>query len=320
MDLKKGIPDIDHWDEEHLFYNKHFTLKHDQDKTLSITPHFERSGLYTFVQFLNEKVQERRNQVFDQKAVTLWDNIFMNPYVEKEDTLQTNDGTIFKFPSITHQDLYVNSIFDLPNFHHSQVKWSNTLGLPLDWSDIWNTVHNPLSTNKTTSIIWQQLHLNFYTQYSYNKWHKVNMACPLCGKIPESIFHIVLKCDLVSTIWEDIKPVLLRLHPAQLSDEEKAFGIVYKKPSPGMCVRNWLTFLMRKCIAKMERVAYYCNSDILARSRQKIQYCIEKELDKKHFICSNDGNMDAFENFFAYRNVICRKNREHNYVVRKVFF
>ena len=161
----------------------------------------------------------------------------------------THDSTILKFPSITHHDLYENSVSNLPGFHHSQLKWSELLGVPLEWNDIWNTVHNPLSLNKTTSIIWQQLHLNFYTQYSYNKWHKVNMACPLCGKVPDSIFHIILNCELVSTIWEDAKSVLLRLHPVQLrrkKEEEKAFGIFHKKPPPGICVRNWLTFLVRR--------------------------------------------------------------------------
>ena len=38
--------------------------------------------------------------------------------------------------------------------------------------EAWDTVHNGLSTNKTKNIIWQQIHLNFYTQYSYTKWYK----------------------------------------------------------------------------------------------------------------------------------------------------
>ena len=106
------------------------------------------------------------------------------------------------------------------------------------------------------------------------------MACPLCGKVPESIFHIILNCELVSTIWEDIRSLLLRLHPVQPNEEEKAFGIVHKKPPPGIRVRNWLTFLIRRFIAKMERRAHYCNSNILAKTRKKIQHCIEKNLTK----------------------------------------
>ena len=113
---------------------------------------------------------------FDQPAVTLWNDIYISPHVLREDTLTTYDGTALKFPFVTHQDLYVDSIARIPGFHHSQIRWAEHLSLPLDWNDIWDTVHNSLNTNKTTSVIWQQLHLNFYTQYSYNKWHKVNMA------------------------------------------------------------------------------------------------------------------------------------------------
>ena len=51
MDIQKGIANIDSWDDEHLFYNKHFTLKQDEEKTLSVTPHFERFGLFKFSQF-----------------------------------------------------------------------------------------------------------------------------------------------------------------------------------------------------------------------------------------------------------------------------
>ena len=71
--------------------------------------------------------------------------------------------------------------------------------------------------------------------------------------------------------------------------------------------------------ASVSRGAHYCNSNIIARTRPKIQHCIEKELDKNHFICSNDGNMDVFKKLFAHRIVICRMGREHNYVVNNMF-
>ena len=319
MDIQKGIANIDSWDDEHLFYNKHFTLKQDEEKTLSVTPHFERLGLFKFSQFLEEKAKARMNQVSDHRAVTLWDNVRINPHAGQDDILLTHNSTILKFPSIPHHVLYEDFISNIPGFHHSQLKWSEHLGLPLDWNDIWNTVHNPLNFCKTTSIIWHQLHLNFYTQYSYNKWHKVNMACPLCGKVPKSIFHIILDCDIVSTIWRDITPVLLKLHPGQPNDEEKAFGIVRRVPRPGVRVRNWLTFLIRRCISKMERRAHFCNSHILNRTKRKIQYSIEKEIDKKLFICRNDGNMKVFDEFFTHSNVICKKIQEQVYVVTKIF-
>ena len=220
---------------------------------------------------------------------------------------------------VSHQDLYVESIARIPGFHHSQIKWSEHLSLPLDWDNIWDTVHNSLNTNKTTSVIWQQLHLNFYTQYSYNKWHKVNMACPLCGRIPDNIFHLILDCELVSSIWREITPILLSLHPTQPNKEEKSFGIVQTNPPTAILVRNWLTFLVRHCISKMERQAHYCPSNIIPRTKKKIQHCIEKELDKKHFVSLNDGSTKKFEEIYAYRNVICRMRPEGKYTVTKIF-
>ena len=69
----------------------------------------------------------------------------------------------------------------IPGFHYSQIKWSEYLGLPLNWSDIWNTVHNPLDTKKTISIIWQQMLL-----ISVYNTHIMNCILPiwhvLCAK------------------------------------------------------------------------------------------------------------------------------------------
>ena len=319
MDIKKGISSIDQWDDEHIFYNRLFGHKAEIDKTLSITKHFEQLGVFTFAQILNEKVQERMGLPFDQPALTLWNNIYIDPNAFREDTLVTYDGNALTFPMVSHQDLYVESIARIPGFHHSQIKWSEHLSLPLDWDNIWDTVHNSLNTNKTTSVIWQQLHLNFYTQYSYNKWHKVNMACPLCGRIPDNIFHLILDCELVSSIWREITPILLSLHPTQPNKEEKSFGIVQANPPTAILVRNWLTFLVRHCISKMERQAHYCPSNIIPRTKKKIQHCIEKELDKKHFVSLNDGSTKKFEEIYAYRNVICRMRPEGKYTVTKIF-
>ena len=95
MDIRKGVANFDIWDEEHLFYNKHFSLKQHQDRTIPITPHFQQIGLFTFSQFLKEKTQARMKQTFDQGAVTLWDNISINPLAGKEDVLFNQYSAIF---------------------------------------------------------------------------------------------------------------------------------------------------------------------------------------------------------------------------------
>ena len=148
-------------------------------------------------------------------------------------------------------------------------KWGNELGLPFVWKHIWTSVHNQLSGNEAIDVIWRQAHLNFYTQYSYNKWHKTNEVCPLCHLVPQSIFHIILYCDVVVGIWNDIEPLLVRLYSVPVSNEEKAFGIVKKKPSEGVLARNWLTFLMRQVISDVERLAHYATISV---SKGKVQF------------------------------------------------
>ena len=91
--------------------------------------------------------------------------------------------------------------------------------------------------------------------------------CPLCNHIPESIYHVLFHCDVVKNIWKDISSNLLDLHPSPITDEEKAFGIIDKKPPPGVVARNWLTYTIRKCVAEREREAHYDN--IMLRTKEK---------------------------------------------------
>ena len=105
----------------------------------------------------------------------------------------------------------------------------------------------------TKTIIWEQIHLNYYTQYTYNKWHKRSEKCFLCNKIPESRFHIILHCDFTNDLWNEIEPILKKIHPKHVTDEEKAFGIIERKQTPGILIRNWITYLLRECISKEER-------------------------------------------------------------------
>ena len=202
LQTSKGIPNVHYWDTEHLFYNKYFTVR-DTEKTFTITKHFEYKGILTLGNFLEEKVKEIRSQPYDQIAVSLYKNITVSPYATKEDTILINNKQL-KFDEITHKTLYEAFTYNITGFHHSQIKWFYKMDDPISWDDVWNSVHNFLCTNETVSAIWHQLHLNFYTQYSYNKWHKVDMMCPLCEKKTESIFHLILHCDVVIKLWNDI--------------------------------------------------------------------------------------------------------------------
>ena len=318
LDLSKGISNVSQWDNEHLFYNKYFHAK-DADKTFAMTKYFESRKFVTFGHFLEEKVKEIRNQPFDTKTVSLYSDIVITPFATKEHTVHISADNDITFDKITHKVLYKAFTEKIPGFHHSQIKWADALEDSIPWDDAWNTVHNFLCTNETISEIWHQIHLNFYTQYSYNKWHKVSEMCPLCDELPENIYHILFHCDVVKTIWNDISSKLLELHPSPISNEEKAFGIIHKKPPPGILARNWLTYTIRKCIVVMEREAHYNNSTILQRVKRKIQQSIESELDQKVFMYAAEGKLNKFEKFFAHNEVICKRIDESTFSIRKLF-
>ena len=54
-------------------------------------------------------------------------------------------------------------------------------------------------------------------------------TCPLCQEIPENIYHTILHCEFTNTLWKEIEPKLRKLHPSNVTEEEKAFGIVQEK-------------------------------------------------------------------------------------------
>ena len=141
------------------------------------------------------------------------------------------------------------------NDHHSTTKWLQKISTYIEWNEVWQSVHNPLSSEDTTTLIWEQIHLNMYTTHSYNKWHKSEDPCPLCNTTPLDEFHITLHCTTVQNLWKEIEPHLLQIHPVPITEHEMAFGIPGK--TKNITLRNWLTFLLRSIIAQQERIAYH---------------------------------------------------------------
>ena len=94
-----------------------------------------------------------------------------------------------------------------------------------------------------------------YTTYSYNKLHKNNLPCPLCIQIIDDEFHLVFECPIVVSLWKEIEPMLLRIDPTPVTEQEKIFGILGS--SPAIALRNWLTYVLRFSIYQQENSAYY---------------------------------------------------------------
>ena len=317
FETKKGIKDVQLWDKEHIFYNPLFTQKNG--KLLTLTKYCERNNIYKLEQLLEEKVKESRQLPFDKVLTNMLSKILLDTCVRKEDILITANGEEIKFTQLTQKNLYEETLLVIGRDHHSQVKWVVKLNTSVIWDDVWKTVHNMLSTNRTKNVIWQQIHLNFYTQYSYNKWHKNQGACPLCQKVPSDIYHIILDCSFTNKLWEEIEPLLKVLHPSPVTDEEKAFGIIQKKQTAGILLRNWLTFLLRECITQEERAAYHASQPNLEKTKKKFNQTLGLEIQVKIIRYTNENNLAFLEKIITHAEVICKKGEDGEYQITQVF-
>ena len=187
------------------------------------------------------------------------------------------------------------------------------------WDEVWASVHNLLLSNKTKTAIWEQLYLNFYTQYSYNKWHKTINSCTLCGKDPTDIYHIILHCDFTNTIFTQIEPALLKLFPNTITREEKAFGIVNIINKPAIMVRNWLTYKIREVILDFERKAYH-NPKVASVTlfKAKFNQEIASEVKKLLYRFKHENRMKKFDEIVCFGDILCEKVGEE-YRLKCVF-
>jgi hypothetical protein len=315
FNVLKGINSLADWDKEHIFYNPLFLSK--TGKTLKLTKFCEDRGIYTFDQLLEEKIKAVRDQPVRQPLIKISDQLVLQ-LTKRFDVLTLVNGDEVPFTAVTEKILYEEAIMQKFRAHHSQEKWGNELGLPFLWEDVWTSVHNQLSTNETIDVIWRQLHLNFYTQYSYNKWHKTNEVCPLCHQFPQSIFHIILYCHTVVRVWNDIEPLLRKLHNVRVSNEEKAFGIVQKKPSNGVLARNWVTYLMRQVISDVERLAHYATITI-PEIKDRIEEKFRSEVRLGFFRSDQGNHLFSFEEVITHNSVLSRRPRGGDLSISRLF-
>jgi len=252
---KKGIKNVKNWDEEHIFYNPLIMGK--SGKVLRETDYCRKNGIFKLGQVLEEKSKEARNLPFDKTITALLKSIHLDTDVKKDDMVFLGNNKEVKMSLITQKELYEDAILKKTMDHAHQSNWVKKLDIVIVWEEVWNAVHNFLLSNKTRTAIWEQLHLNLYTQYSYNKWHGTQDICPLCRSIPDNIYHIILHCDFVNNIWTQMEPILYQLHRESITEEEKALGIVTIKSTPGILLRNWITYKMREQIMLFERRAYH---------------------------------------------------------------
>ena len=143
----------------------------------------------------------------------------------------------------------------------------------------------------------------------------------MCKNIPEDIYHIMLHCEFANKLWEEIEPLLKKIHTGSVTEEEKAFGIVQKKQTNGILLRNWLTYLLREFIAREERAAYHsAKKPNLLNFKTKFNSILEFEINAKLLRYKNENNMAFFEKIITHEQALCKISQGGEYDIIKVFF
>ena len=123
---------------------------------------------------------------------------------------------------------------------------------------------------------------------------------------------------MVVGIWNDIEPLLVRLYSVPVSNEEKAFGIVKKKPSEGVLARNWLTFLMRQVISDVERLAHYATISV-SKIKDKIQEKFSSEVHMGFFRSTQGNHLFSFEKVITHNSVLTQRHQNGDLYIAPLF-
>ena len=143
------------------------------------------------------------------------------------------------------------------------------------------------------------------------------IICPLCQKIPDDSYHIILHCNFTHKLWQEIEPTLKKLHPNSVSMEEKALGIVHTKQTNGILLRNWVTFSLRRHIMQCEREAYHSPNTLnIETSKTKFNQTMTSEMKVKMM---QYKNVDFVHKILTHSGILCEKIVEEEYRFTKVF-
>ena len=304
--LEKHVPDVT---QEHVFYNRVFL---DANYTV-LTPDkvYHRMRMYTYQQFLTEQDNRVAVRSFLYRAPVLLSSITHISVNRKEHGMVTIQDGYLPLRKVTERILYEELLRPTYLDHHSTYKWWDYFQTILDWPLIWQACHNPLSQEHVTAFIWEQLHLNYYTTYNYNQWHRQSLPqpCPFCHTVPPDPFHLILHCPLTLALWNQLTPVLQRLHPSAVTHHEMAFGIL--GTTHVILLRNWLTFRLRICIHEHERQAYHAPGlpyeDLI---RHALNRAVSQELQDRLTLFTARGQLPLFLRRYAPLPVLLHQTQD----------
>ena len=323
LDIRKHIPDIQ---KEPVFYNPIFTMRNEEDIDKTIKP-FTRINRLKQIKTYGDLIQaEETERTILKLNITQKINSIQNIRENVPTNRMIGLEEEIEFTNITQKFIYSELIQKQSRDHIYQIKWftdrKEEIG-SINWDKIWKNIHNHFFTEETKSTIWEQIHLNFYTTYKYNTWHNTLQPCPLCNKIPEDVFHIILDCKFTNTMWLHLEKTLLKITPTPVTSYEKAFGLSpdCKIDKELITLRNWMTFTLRHRIMQEERKAYHRGIATAQQERHfafKYNRTIEEEIKTKEVYYKYSGREQFFTKIVTANKVVANKNDDGTYTINDI--
>ena len=201
FDLQQHIP-LTAIPLQPFFYSRIF-LDQDYKAIINTLRGRKRDTFFFYCHILAEKLKEDAHQPADASVLTCYRKMQHIAINSKEHAMLTSVYDYLPLKLATEKQLYTEAIYSIIyRDHHSTIKWQEHMSpVYLEWKDIWRNVYNPLASEQTKTHIWDLLHLNFRTTYSFNKWHHTTDPCPFCSHVPESPLHVILLCPFVRSLW-----------------------------------------------------------------------------------------------------------------------
>ena len=308
LNIRKKIDDVN---EEKLFYNPTFKTI----AQLPLTPNMTciRNNAFTYGEIRSEYEKQQSNQQHNRHIANVYPRIIVKDLDNRNDHVfyHTKGQKYINFQETTHKMIYQELLQLNYKEHHSKAKWEERFpNQEINWEKVWNAVNNQMSSEDTKTTIWEQIHLNDYTTYSYNKWHGAQQKCPFCNEIPDNKFHITLECTALQVLWSELEPHLQKIHHPELNNTEKVFGTMGS--TPNIILRNWITFLLRQCIVEQENIAFHNKKGNLNIMEIKIIFNqrIKTELWNTYNIYKHLGRLSNYTKFFGVNNYLIREEKD----------
>ena len=283
------------------------------------TPYFIKKNIYKLGEFKTENEKKQYGQVFDKLAVR-----YLNKLVDidreecGEIKILLNENYI-NIEKVHEKHLYTFLIKSSYKPHKCQFDWVDYFKNEyIDFEEIWESLQNSIISEKTRTLIWEEIHLSFYNTYWFHKAYNTTDICPLCLTQSLSRMHFLLDCGVTKKLWADLEKLLKSISDKPFSPYEMCFGLI--KKNRGDEIRNYLTFKLRESIVKQERISHNKPGlDNIKLIKKRVNEEVCKEIIYNYYVFKKENNLTKFNEIYNDHVVFLDMGKENKVKVMKIF-